>query len=244
MFVGGVTLDEATTLATQHFGAWTGGAAAPVDDPRAASRPRRAASTSSIARTRRRPSSSSSCRRRAATPSDYYALLLADAVWGGGGFGTRLNLNLREDKGYSYGVFSTLALLREAGIVVSPPAACRPTRPRSRWPSSTRSSRRSAAASRSRRTSSPTRKLSKARGYAQQFESLRARRRSDRGSVGAGPADDRAAARVRRDRQGDARRHARGREEVRAARARVDACWSATARRSKPACATSSSATS
>ena len=46
---------------------------------------------------------------------DYYPLLLADAVWGGGGFGTRLNLNLREDKGYSYGVFSTLALFREGG---------------------------------------------------------------------------------------------------------------------------------
>ena len=37
-------------------------------------------------------------------------------MWGGGGFGTRLNLNLREDKGYSYGVFSTFDLLRTAGI--------------------------------------------------------------------------------------------------------------------------------
>jgi zinc protease len=45
---------------------------------------------------------------------DYYALRLADAVWGGG-FGTRLNLNLREDKGYSYGVFSNMALLSSAG---------------------------------------------------------------------------------------------------------------------------------
>ena len=40
---------------------------------------------------------------------DYYAFRLVDAVWGGGGFGTRLNLNLREDKGYSYGVFSNMA---------------------------------------------------------------------------------------------------------------------------------------
>jgi zinc protease len=39
-----------------------------------------------------------------------------DAVWAGGGFGNRLNLNLREDKGYSYGVFSTLALLRDGGF--------------------------------------------------------------------------------------------------------------------------------
>jgi zinc protease len=47
---------------------------------------------------------------------DYYALHLADAVWGGGGFGTRLNLNLREDKGYSYGVFSNLAHFNDAGL--------------------------------------------------------------------------------------------------------------------------------
>jgi zinc protease len=37
--------------------------------------------------------------------SDYYALALANTVYGGG-FGTRLNLNLREDKGWSYGVFA------------------------------------------------------------------------------------------------------------------------------------------
>ena len=47
---------------------------------------------------------------------DYYSLRLADSVWGGGGFGTRLNLNLREEKGYSYGVFSNLALYREGGL--------------------------------------------------------------------------------------------------------------------------------
>ena len=47
---------------------------------------------------------------------DYYALSLADTVYGGGGFGTRLNLNLREDKGYSYAVFSTLALFDDAGV--------------------------------------------------------------------------------------------------------------------------------
>jgi zinc protease len=45
---------------------------------------------------------------------DYYALRLADAVWGGG-YGTRLNLNLRQDKGYSYGVFSNPMLYAEGG---------------------------------------------------------------------------------------------------------------------------------
>lgn len=46
---------------------------------------------------------------------DYFALRLADAVWGAG-FGTRLNLNLREDKGYSYGVFSFPTFYSKAGI--------------------------------------------------------------------------------------------------------------------------------
>src|SRR6266542_4470339 len=47
---------------------------------------------------------------------DYDSLALADAVWGGGGFGTRLNLNLREDKGYSYGVFSNLTYYQTASL--------------------------------------------------------------------------------------------------------------------------------
>ena len=49
------------------------------------------------------------------TSPDYDALTLVDAVWGGGGFGTRLNLNLREDKGYSYGVFSNFNPMRTNG---------------------------------------------------------------------------------------------------------------------------------
>src|SRR5262249_25167907 len=47
---------------------------------------------------------------------DYHALRLADGVWGGGGFGSRLNMNLRQDKGYSYGVASNLALHRQDGL--------------------------------------------------------------------------------------------------------------------------------
>src|SRR5581483_6610339 len=37
--------------------------------------------------------------------SDYYSFSLADAVWGGAA-GARLDMDLREEKGYSYGVFS------------------------------------------------------------------------------------------------------------------------------------------
>lgn len=46
---------------------------------------------------------------------DLPAWRLADTVWGGGGFGTRLMLNLREEKGYTYGVRSYLTAARLGG---------------------------------------------------------------------------------------------------------------------------------
>ena len=46
---------------------------------------------------------------------DYYALSLADAVWGGAA-GARLGMNLREEKGYSYGVFSFPAAYSKFGM--------------------------------------------------------------------------------------------------------------------------------
>ncbi|MEK7854638.1 MAG: insulinase family protein, partial [Acidobacteriota bacterium] len=49
---------------------------------------------------------------------DYYSLALANAVYGGG-FGTRLNLNLREDKGWSYGVFAFPQQLSKAGTWIA-----------------------------------------------------------------------------------------------------------------------------
>jgi len=114
VIAGDVTLAEATALARQHFGAWTGGAAAPITVPRAVvPLPNRVyivdrpdAAQTVVAQWLPAPER---------TSPDYDALKLADAVWGGGGFGTRLNLNLREDKGYSYGVFSILALMTHAG---------------------------------------------------------------------------------------------------------------------------------
>ncbi len=115
VFVGDVTLAEAKRVAEAHFGSWAKGEAPAVAIP--APKPaaggtiylvdRQDAAQSVVSQFQPAP------KRR--TP-DYDALELADAVWGGGGFGTRLNLNLREDKGYSYGVFSSLGLLREAGV--------------------------------------------------------------------------------------------------------------------------------
>jgi zinc protease len=114
VFVGDMTLAKATALARQHFGTWAGGSAAPVVIP-----PPTPAAPGHIYLVDRQDAAQTVVQQFLPAPRrdtrDYYSLLLADAVWGGGGFGTRLNLNLREDKGYSYGVFSTLALLREAG---------------------------------------------------------------------------------------------------------------------------------
>lgn len=104
VFVGDITLAEATALARQHFGSWSGGAAPQVAIP--AAKPmgagkvylvdRQGAAQTVISHILTAPERKS---------ADYYALSLANAVYGGG-FGTRLNLNLREDKGYSYGVFA------------------------------------------------------------------------------------------------------------------------------------------
>ena len=115
IFVGSLSLEEATALARKHFGAWSGGAAPAPTIPAA-----KGAEPGRIYLIDRPDAAQTVVTQFLPAPKrdtpDYYALLLADAVWGGGGFGTRLNLNLREDKGYSYGVFSNLATYRDAGL--------------------------------------------------------------------------------------------------------------------------------
>jgi zinc protease len=104
VFVGDITLAEATELARQQFGSWTGGAAPAVNIAATAPMPagkvylvdRPGSAQTVVAHILKAPERKS---------ADYYSLALANAVYGGG-FGTRLNLNLREDKGYSYGVFA------------------------------------------------------------------------------------------------------------------------------------------
>lgn len=114
VFVGDITLGEATELAKQNFGSWSGGAAASIQIP-----PPRPAGQGKIFLIDRQDAAQTVIAQMLPAPqrktNDYYALSLADAVWGGG-FGTRLNLNLREDKGYSYGVFSFPILYSQAGV--------------------------------------------------------------------------------------------------------------------------------
>ncbi|HEY7785417.1 MAG TPA: pitrilysin family protein [Pyrinomonadaceae bacterium] len=116
-FVGDITLAEATDLARRHFGTWTGGAAPtptiaapkPVGPGKIYLVDRQDAAQTVVAHILSAPPRGS---------TDYFALKLADAVYGGG-FGTRLNLNLRENKGYSYGVFSFPSLYTKAGTWIA-----------------------------------------------------------------------------------------------------------------------------
>ncbi|HEV8231943.1 MAG TPA: pitrilysin family protein [Thermoanaerobaculia bacterium] len=115
VFVGDVTLAEATDLAKKNFGGWAGAAAPSIPIP-----PPQPAAAGKLYLVDRQDAAQTVIFQYLPAPPrqspDYYSLHLADSVWGGGGFGTRLNLNLREDKGYSYGVFSTIAHQKAGGL--------------------------------------------------------------------------------------------------------------------------------
>jgi zinc protease len=114
IFAGDITLADATEMAKRHFGSWTGGAAPalsvgapqPVGPGKVFLVDRPDAAQTVVAEILPGPS------REA---PDYYALSLADTVWGGGA-GARLGTNIREDKGYSYGVFSRKEAHSKYGI--------------------------------------------------------------------------------------------------------------------------------
>ncbi|WPB77223.1 pitrilysin family protein [Archangium violaceum] len=101
VMTGDVTLDEAVGLAKKYFGDWKGNAMPPPVPPTPAATPRQQVvfvpkpgldQTMIVVG---RPGI-------AVGHPDEYPLDLATTVFGGF-FGSRLNMNLREDKGYSYG---------------------------------------------------------------------------------------------------------------------------------------------
>jgi zinc protease len=104
VFAGDITLADAEDLARRNFGPWSGGAAPALSVP--APQPmgpgkvflvdRPDAAQTVVSEILPGPSRSA---------ADYYSLSLAGTVWGGGA-AARLGSNIREDKGYSYGVFS------------------------------------------------------------------------------------------------------------------------------------------
>jgi len=104
IFIGDVSLAEATDLAKSNFGAWSGGAPPAVTIP-----PPRPFGPSKVFLVNRSDAAQTVVSEILPGPArsapDYYALTLADAVWGGAA-GARLGMNLREEHGYSYGVFS------------------------------------------------------------------------------------------------------------------------------------------
>jgi len=114
IFAGDITLAEATELAKKTFGTWSGGAPPSIAIP-----PARPAPVGKVYVVDRQDAAQTVVAQFVAAPArktpDFDALTLADSVWGGG-FSGRLNLNLREDKGYSYGAFSIPALYREGGF--------------------------------------------------------------------------------------------------------------------------------
>ena len=114
IFAGDITLAEATELAKKTFGSWSGGAPPSVAIP-----PARPSPAGKVYVVDRQDAAQTVVSQFVAAPgrktADFDALTLADAVWGGG-FSGRLNLNLRENKGYSYAAFSNPALYREGGV--------------------------------------------------------------------------------------------------------------------------------
>jgi len=104
VFAGDISLAEATDLAKTDFGTWKGAA------PKLANIPPPQPVGSGKVFLVNRPDAAQTVVAEilpgvARGASDYYTLSLANTVWGGAA-GARLGMNIREDKGYSYGVFS------------------------------------------------------------------------------------------------------------------------------------------
>ena len=104
IFVGDISLAEATEVAKRDFGSWSGGAPPAVNIP-----PPHPVGPGKVFLVDRPDAAQTVVAEILPGPArnapDYYALSLANQVWGGAA-GARLGMNLREEKGYSYGVFS------------------------------------------------------------------------------------------------------------------------------------------
>jgi len=117
VFAGDITMDRAVELATRYFGQWKGEAQPQPEPPAPPVEPRRqivVVPKPGLQQTLilvGRPAV------RAGDP-DEYPLDLANLVFGGL-FGSRLNMNLREAKGYTYGARSSVDARRGVGPLVA-----------------------------------------------------------------------------------------------------------------------------
>jgi len=117
LVVGDVTLPEARRLIEERFAGWQGGAVAAVN-PGAPAPP--AARTIYLVD---KPGAAQSVFRigqvgPARSTPDYFALQVLNTILGGS-FTSRLNQNLRETHGYTYGASSQFAMRRQAGPFVA-----------------------------------------------------------------------------------------------------------------------------
>ncbi len=115
--VGDVTMKELVPKLEKHFGDWQKG------DVPATTIPAAPAQSESRIYLIDRPGSVQTVLQLGTlgierTSPDYFAVLLADRVFGGGP-SARLFLNLREDKGYTYGAYSTFGGSKFRGTWVS-----------------------------------------------------------------------------------------------------------------------------
>ncbi len=114
IFAGDLSLAEATDLAKRAFGTWSGGAPPAITIP-----PPQPVGPGKVFLVNRPDAAQTLVTEILPGPTrnapDYYALRLADAVWGGAA-GARLGMNLREEKGYSYGVFSFSGAFSKYGV--------------------------------------------------------------------------------------------------------------------------------
>lgn len=169
IFVGDISLDEATALARKHFGSWSGGAAPAANVP--ALRPMPTGKVYLVDKPGAAQTVVAHVLKGIERKSpDYYALSLGNAVYGGG-FGTRLNLNLREDKGWSYGVFAFPQHFSKAGMWIAS-GGVQTDKTKESVAEFMKELRYIAGEKPITETEFVNAKQSKVRGYAQQFEAF------------------------------------------------------------------------
>ena len=114
---GDITLADAKAMAQRHFGGWK--RAAKVKAPGAGPAAQAAEATVFIPKAGMNQTMIALARPGlTAQDPERPALELANSIYGGM-FGSRLNMNLREDKGYTYGARSSMVLRQAAGGLVA-----------------------------------------------------------------------------------------------------------------------------
>jgi zinc protease len=118
VLAGDLTRDQAERLAADAFGSWTAARAATPAPPAPPGPP--AGSAERIVLVDKPDASQTALVVAApgltAGDADFEPLLVTNQVFAGG-FSSRLNQNLREDKGYTYGAYSSVDALRGPGLI-------------------------------------------------------------------------------------------------------------------------------